>query len=36
MSLKRFFDAAVWIVLLALGLLAWVFYDVYQWMWSGV
>jgi hypothetical protein len=36
MKLKSFSDAAAVAVLGAIGLLLWVFYDIYQWLWSGL
>jgi hypothetical protein len=36
MNLKRSFNVAVWFALTALALIGWVFYDMYQWLWSGV
>lgn len=36
MSRNRVFNVAVAVALAALGLWAWLLYDIYAWLWSGV
>jgi hypothetical protein len=36
MTSKDVFGAALVFALGVLSLLVWVFYDIYQWLWSGV
>lgn len=36
MGLRTAFNAALLLAISVLGFLAWVFYDIYQWMWGGL